>query len=262
MTPNQQHRLVSITGTSILAARSDPAQCPAWPVLWLQSQAPAQAGSEGLGREADCRRARSSGIPRGTLRLPASPLGGGHPHAIPTFPRPYVSLRALEGGFMSSCLRNALKMRSPEHFPTALNLTFPELSLGCQDFVAIFINSHHWLLPFLPWPPSYSRLGKGLGLPYRPSSLPQTHPSHPLCAPRVPHLLGAQPLIYPRDSQVLQYGTQCPPSAGSGSPAQAHPFLVSNPGLRSPRLGLISRPGKKLGHRKRTPSLLAGLPSM
>ena len=191
MTPNQQHRLVSITGTSILAARSDPAQCPAWPVLWLQSQAPAQAGSEGLGREADCRRARSSGIPRGTLRLPASPLGGGHAYATPPSLVP-VSLRALEGGFMSSCLRNALKMRSPEHFPTALNLTFPELSLGCQDFVAIFINSHRWLLPFLPWPPSYSRLGKGLGLPYRPSSLPQTHPSHPLCAPRV-----AQPLIYP-----------------------------------------------------------------
>lgn len=124
---------------------------------------------------------------------------------------------------MSSCLRNALKMRSPEHFPTALNLTFPELSLGCQDFVAIFTNSDRWLLPFSPWLPSYGRLGKGLGLPYCPSSLPQTHPSHPLCAPRVPHLLGAQPLIYSRESQLLQ----CPPAL-----AAAHPSATPLPGVQ------------------------------
>ena len=80
---------------------------------------------------------------------------------------------------MSSCLRNALKMRRPEHFPTALNLTFPELSLGCQDFVAIFINSDHCLLPFLPWLPSYSRLGEGLDLPSRPSSHMSSSTSDP-----------------------------------------------------------------------------------
>ena len=152
--------------------------------MGLQSQARPQAGSEELGREADWRRAHSSGIPPGTLRLPATPLGGGHPHVVPTFPRPYTSLRALEGGFMISCLRNALKMRSPEHFPTALNLTFPELSLGCQDFVAIFINSDRWLLPFLPWLPSYSRLGEGLDLPSHPSShTPSSTSDPPLPSP-------------------------------------------------------------------------------
>lgn len=69
---------------------------------------------------------------------------------FPTFLLPCISLRALDGGFMSSCLRNALKMRSPEHFPNSPQFTFSALSLGCQAFVVIFINSHRWLLPFLP----------------------------------------------------------------------------------------------------------------
>lgn len=51
---------------------------------------------------------------------------------------------------MTSCLSNALKMRSTEHFPNSPQFTFSAFSLGCQAFVVIFINSNHWLLPFLP----------------------------------------------------------------------------------------------------------------
>lgn len=57
---------------------------------------------------------------------------------------------SLEGGVMSSCLRNALKMRITEHFPNSPQFTFSAFSLGCQAFVVIFINSNRWLLPFLP----------------------------------------------------------------------------------------------------------------
>lgn len=67
-------------------------------------------------------------------------------------PSPTVLLpwTALEGGAMSSCLRNALKMRITEHFPNSPQFTFSAFSLGCQAFVVIFINSNRWLLPFLP----------------------------------------------------------------------------------------------------------------
>lgn len=54
----------------------------------------------------------------------------------PLFP---LSLRTLRR--MSSCLRNALKMRSTEHFPNSPQFTFSAFSLGCQAFVVIFINS-------------------------------------------------------------------------------------------------------------------------
>jgi hypothetical protein len=72
-------------------------------------------------------------------------LGASLPHNVLL---PCISLRALEG-FMSSCLRNALKMRITEHFPNSPQFTFSAFSLGCQAFVVIFINSNGWLLPFL-----------------------------------------------------------------------------------------------------------------
>ena len=70
---------------------------------------------------------------------------------------------------MSSCLRNALKMRSPKRFPSSPQFTSSALSLGCQAFVVILINSNLWLLPFLPWLPSYSRPATGLDMPQPPS---------------------------------------------------------------------------------------------
>lgn len=76
-------------------------------------------------------------------------LWGRHPHFVPIFLLPYISLSALERGLMSSCLRNALKMRSTEHFPNSPQFTFSTFSLGCQAFVVIFINSNRWLFPFL-----------------------------------------------------------------------------------------------------------------
>lgn len=76
------------------------------------------------------------------------------------------------GGYMSSCLRNALKMRLTELFPNSPQFTFSAFSLGCRAFVVIFINSNRWLLPFLPgenaifrwsWLPSSNRPAMGLG---------------------------------------------------------------------------------------------------
>lgn len=126
--------------------------CPAWPgpwlphPLWLHIRAPNQAGSEEQGGDAGWRNGHSSGICDKTSRCQFLLLWGSHPHFVPTFLIPCISL---EGGFMSSCLRNALKMRSTEHFPNSPQFSFSVFSLGCQASVFIFINSDHWLLPFL-----------------------------------------------------------------------------------------------------------------
>lgn len=83
------------------------------------------------------------------LQLPVSAALGKSPMIVPTFLLPCISLRALERGFMSSCLKMLLKMRSTEHFPNSPQFTFSIFSLGCQAFVVIFINSNCWLFPFL-----------------------------------------------------------------------------------------------------------------
>lgn len=161
-------------------------------------------------------------------------LWGSQPHFVPTFLLAYISLRALEGGFMTSCLRNALKMRSTEHFPNSPQFTFSAFSLGCQAFVVIFINSNRWLLPFLPRetpPPA--------GTGYHPAadqpqgwicphfscqcllsmslSILQTPLCCLFCASNITCLPVAKLLIHHNYSplhnkgQVLQYGTQHPP---------------------------------------------------
>lgn len=168
---------------------------------------------------------------------------------------------------MTSCLRNALKMRSTEHFPNSPQFTFSAFSLGCQAFVVIFINSDRWLLPFLP--------GK-LHLPLEPATILQQtshgagfapispanpffpHPVHYLrppllcllCASNLTCLPVAKLLIYPNYSpshkaQGLQYGTQHPPRSTSSMwlPCTATPLPcpVPLPGLKHPELPCSSR---------------------
>lgn len=77
-------------------------------------------------------------------------LWGGYPCSASLLSSPHPHCASLEGEVMSSCLRNALKMRITEHFPNSPQFTFSAFSLGCQAFVVIFINSDRWLLPFLP----------------------------------------------------------------------------------------------------------------
>lgn len=77
-------------------------------------------------------------------------LSGGYPYSASPPSTVLFPCASLEGGVMSSCLRNALKMRITEHFPNSPQFTFSAFSLGCQAFVVIFINSNRWLLPFLP----------------------------------------------------------------------------------------------------------------
>lgn len=135
---------------------------------------------------------------------------------------------------MSSCLRNALKMRNTERFPNSPQFTFSTFSLGCQAFVFIFINSNHWLLPFLPRKtPPPARTGYhliadqpwGCICPIFPNQplLSTSHPTpaHPtLTASRVLpmslHLPVAKPLIYPSHSPLHTKprcfnGARCPP---------------------------------------------------
>lgn len=125
--------------------------------LWLHTPAPHQVGHKEQGGGADRRDHLDTGHLTGIL-VPVSRGQSllhwrGHQalyRPSPTSLLPYISLRALEGGFMSSCLRNALKMRITEHFPSSPQFTFSAFSLGCQAFVVIFINSNCWLFPFLP----------------------------------------------------------------------------------------------------------------
>lgn len=77
-------------------------------------------------------------------------LWGGHPSSASPPHAVLSPCTSREGGALSSCLRNALKMRITEHFPNSPQFTFSAFSLGCQAFVVIFINSNRWLLPFLP----------------------------------------------------------------------------------------------------------------
>lgn len=152
---------------------------------------------------------------------------------------------------MTSCLRNALKMRSTEHFPNSPQFTFSAFSLGCQAFVVIFINSDRWLLPFLP---------RKLHLPLEPATIlqPTSHgagfapisPANPffhipstasdppllclLCASNLTCLPVAKLLIYPNYSpphkaQGLQYGTEHPPRSTSSTwlPCSATPLALS-----------------------------------
>lgn len=160
--------------------------------------------------------------------MPVLLLWGNHPHFVPTFLLPCISVKALEGGCVTSWLSNALKMRSTEHFPNSPQFTFSAFSPGCRVFVVIFINSSRWLLPFLPRetpPPA--------GTGYRPTAdqrqgwicprvpcqprFPLQTPSRCLlCASKVTclPLLSSGPsqlLPSPHEAQVLQYGTQHPP---------------------------------------------------
>lgn len=110
-------------------------------VLSLHIQAPHQAG---------VRNKKPFGSHQSQRLWGSLLLSGGYPCSASPPSSFLFSCASLEGGVMSSCLRNALKMRITEHFPNSPQFTFSEFSLGCQAFVVIFINSNRWLLPFLP----------------------------------------------------------------------------------------------------------------
>lgn len=201
-----------------------------------------------------------------------------------------VSLRALERGGLSSCLRNALKMRSTEHFPNSPQFTFSTFSLGCQAFVVIFINSNCWLFPFLPgktppplelattlWQASH---GAGFALlllntPFSPrpfhSRRPHSHclrcvQCHPNSCSQATHLSKLLPSTH--RAHGLQYGAPSPPLTCSVSSLPCPPRHALGPDLLSGlllpehRLTHASRPGEKPAHREGGRSLEVGLHSM
>lgn len=164
---------------------------------------------------------------------------------------------SLEGGAMSSCLRNALKRRITEHFPNSPQFTFSAFALGCQAFVVIFINSNRWLLPFLPRtvpPPAGSdvvlqvtALQAGLApvspddsIFVSPSCSCRTHPHSHSCICNA-FLSGYSQafdlswlLLSSHKAQFLQYGAQSCPLFSHCSPVWLHswPCFLTTLGLR------------------------------
>lgn len=176
---------------------------------------------------------------------------------------------------MSSCLRNALKMRITEHFPNSPQFTFSAFSLGCQAFVVIFINSNRWLLPFLPRmvpPPAGSdvilqltALQGGLA-PVSPDGVffvspccrCRTHPPCHLCIRNAVLSVYSQALSLSwllcssHKAQVLQDGTQSCPPFSHCSLAWWHSWLCPLPHLGSDTLNsliLLNTEGLVVGWR-------------
>lgn len=148
---------------------------------------------------------------------------------------------------MSSCLRNALKMRSPERFPSSLQFTSSALSLGCQAFVVILINSNLWLLPFLPRLPSYSRPATGLDMPHPPSlhTLPllQTPPSLSLVCSQGHPPPWCPATDLPQGLPGSQYGDHHPPALATAHLVSHIPALF--PALGSETPGSVMPPGQE-----------------
>lgn len=253
MAPDQQPSRACITCTCVLAAFPDPPgagqACPSLPVPGCPP--PCCCTSRPLSRL--CPRSRAEEQIEGVSTQVASMVNFQLPalllEEVTTFvPRPSCRcFRALERGGLSSCLRNALKMRSTEHFPNSPQFTFSTFSLGCQAFVVIFINSNCWLFPFLPgktppplelattlWQASH---GAGFALlllntPFSPRPFHSRRPhSHCLrCGSNVTPTPVAKPLICPNCSPPHTEPTvsNMEPHV-LHSPAQSHPFLVPPP---------------------------------